>query len=76
MTFNLRNKMRGIGACVCVFQEKFQNEMEQYAQLRSGVNVARLVGVCTEMEPLYAIFEYTEWVSTLSTLGDQYMHGI
>ena len=56
-----------------MFQEKFQNEMEQYAQLRSGVNVARLVGVCTEMEPLYAIFEYTEWVSTL---GDQYMHGI
>ncbi|XP_063727592.1 tyrosine-protein kinase-like otk isoform X2 [Symsagittifera roscoffensis] len=41
-------------------QEKFHSEMEQYAQLRS-VHVSRLFGVCTETEPLYAIFEYTEW---------------
>ena len=43
---------------------EFYAELEMYGKLEHP-NVARLLGVCREMEPVFMVTEYCDWVSQL-----------
>jgi len=45
-----------------VYQAEFYREVDVFSRV-SHDHVARLLGVCREMEPLFLITEYCEWVS-------------
>jgi len=46
-----------------VYQAEFYREVDVFSRV-SHEHVVRLLGVCREMEPLFLITEYCEWVST------------
>lgn len=41
---------------------EFKYEMEMYHKLRH-IRISRLLAVCREMDPIYMVLEYCEWVS-------------
>ena len=46
-----------------VYQAEFSRELELFSRVNHE-HVVRLLGVCREMEPLFLITEYCEWVSS------------
>ena len=43
-------------------QAAFRDELEMYSKT-SHIRFSRLIGLSREVEPILAVFEYTEWVS-------------
>jgi len=46
-----------------VYQSEFSRELDLFSRVNHE-HVVRLLGVCRDVEPLFLITEYCEWVST------------
>ena len=55
-----------------VYQAEFYREVDVFSRV-SHEHVTRLLGICREMEPLFLISEYCEWVSTRSSRFSLYI---
>jgi len=55
-----------------VYQAEFYREVDLFSRANHE-HLCRLLGVCREMDPLFLITEYCEWVSTTPDLSSCYL---
>lgn len=43
---------------------EFKRELDMFSKIKHD-NVAKIIGLCNEIEPHYLVFEYTDWVNMI-----------